>query len=480
MYRNRIKALSAILLSLGIFAVSACQNETEEEPAITTQTYAETQQTIVSKTLPKAEDETTAFTSTAENGAVIGGETTTAFEAVDVEDATAETTIASDVPYLYEEPTVQFDELHDYLVGETQCVGRRGLLFTLDSISTDETGYTTVKYTLTSDGKEYKGEGGRYADGTVDQFRQDEFSPNVTLLNWCEDIDGLSYASISVSSEITVPEAFSLSGNEGDIVEITKPEYIETEDFILFLCEGAVVEGDLLEDVSRIVEIVETETGFKLNNDSKYARTRAMEHLGSFAEVFRNVDYRMQKFHIYVVPYEVSSPCAFGSEVVVNPMDVEPNGDCSTLVHELTHAVHLRNGLDLGRIMTEGYATYITDRIIEKYPELKSDFNAKMNYSGLNYEISAENAEQLLSRSDFEDDFDNYLLGFRFLHFLNAEYGGDIFNTILKTATDNADLYEMFLSNEKAMGYVKDCTGEDVFVRFAEWYSENRGTFEVF
>ena len=353
---------------------------------------------------------------------------------------------------------MEFNTVNDFLVGETYCVGREGVNFTVDEINTDDKGFTTVKYTLIVDGEQYKGEGGRFASGVVSQFTQDKPSPCLVSLFWCDDTPDLKYASVTITSDIQLPEPLVLSGESADEFVITKPEYIETEDMVFFFSEGAVIKGNFVKKTEEVMKALEKETGWKFFNGSEFASLRSTEHIGEFAEVFKYVDFGMKKFHVYVVPYETSVACAWNAEIVINFEDTDLDNDCSTLIHELSHALQFRNGMGLGRTLDEGYATYMTDRMLKRYDNLKSDFSPENNYSHYDVKITSGNAESIFAEEQ-DDDFDNYLYGYRFVHFLFAEYGDDVIENISTAAEKKAGMWEYdLLANEKAVPFVKQAT----------------------
>ncbi len=371
------------------------------------------------------------------------------------------------------EQTIPFDTVHDCLAGVTYRLGESSDFFRVDSVAKDETGFITIKYTLTINDAEYKGEGGRFADGIIADFVQDEYSPNIVSLVYCDCTEELSYASVKISSEIYTPDPFPLSGNSEEEYFIGTPEYIETDDMIIFLGSGATIKGDITERIYELIEILEKESGLTFFNDSKYAYQRSSEHIGEFADVFSTVDYKMQKFHIYVVDEQVSAPYATASEAVVNYDDIDFDFDSSTLIHELTHSLHLRNGIGLGKIMTEGYAAYMTDRVIDNYRKINTAFDPDSYYEGFFTHLTPQNAEAVFSDVQ-ENENDYYTYGYHFLHFLFERYGDNIFNDILQYANENTALREYDLTeNAKAVPYIKACTSENVFAEFALWLNGN-------
>jgi len=367
-----------------------------------------------------------------------------------------------------------FDEEFVLSPDEKLYIGREGISIGLNWITYDEYG-TSFAYTITVDGKDITGMGfaGTYVEN---QVYQDEFTENRVI---CVDAKEDQNVTLKITAGTEIPAPMVLSGNAADVYITTKPEYVESEDVILFLAEDVKVYGNTMELIEQIIGIVEKETGLYLENDSIFATMNGNETDWLYGqEVFPGVDPYAEKFHVYVVEYDVCAPCAYGYGIVISPEDLEiAAGEGSTIVHEVAHCVHLLNGVQMGRTMDEGYATYITGRICDKDEEMTFNFSAVNNYSYYPVEITAENAEEIFC-SEKEDDFENYLYGFRFYTYLFETYGDDIFRNILADASPDESVWYVSISDAEAVPYIKANTSETVFEDFANWLAANQKRFE--
>ena len=288
---------------------------------------------------------------------------------------------------------------------------------------------------------------------------------------------------VSTTTEVEVSkpvqEPLKLSGNPEDEYVTTKPEYIETDKFIIFLDEDIKLYGNTPELIAYVMELTETEAGLTLNNDYGYESwgTSGPQYYYDGTN-FEGVDPKCEKFHIYVVSDEKSVPCSMPSAVVLNNIDLElAAGEGWTLVHEYTHSLHASNGVNLGRIMEEGFATYVCGKVTSKDADIPFNFDANLNYSSYDREITRENAEEVF-KEEFEDGWENYLYGYRFMTFLYEEYGEEVFHNILKDATLNPPEGVDHFENKDAIPYIKKHTSEDVFIKYGDWLEENKEMFE--
>ena len=325
------------------------------------------------------------------------------------------------------------------------------------------------------DGKEIFGMGfdGVYVDN---QVYQDEFTENRVI---CVDAKEDQNVTLKITSGTVIPEPMVLSGNAEDEYITTKPEYVESDKVILFLAENVKVYGNTMDLIEQLIGIVEKETGLYLENDSVYANQTGNETDWLYGqEVFPGVDPYAEKFHVYVVEHDVCSPCAYGIGIVINPQDLEiAAGEGSTIIHEVAHCVHLLNGVQMGRTMDEGYATYITGQICDKDEEMVFNFDADMNYSHYSTELTAENAEEIFC-TEKEDDWENYLYGYRFFTYLFETYGDDIFVKILNDASPQESISYASISDAEMVPYIKKHTADTVFEDFAVWLAANQARFE--
>lgn len=278
-----------------------------------------------------------------------------------------------------------------------------------------------------------------------------------------------------------MPLPLVLSGNGEDEYITTKPEYVEGERIVLFLDEGVKVYGDTMILLEKIIDIAEKESGLYLVNDSPFSCLSGSDVEWLFGPgAFPGVDTESEKLHVYVVEYKKCAPCALGYGIVLNPTDLEiAAGDGFAMVHETLHCLQMNNGVQMDSIMDEGFATYLTGRICDRDEELTFSFNATFNYSWYDREITRENAEAIFCEEK-DDNWENYLYGFRFVTYLYEAYGEDIFVSIMKDAETAEREGERYLTSAEVMPVVKRNTSDTVFEDFAEWLEDNRDRFEEY
>ena len=366
-----------------------------------------------------------------------------------------------------------FDEEFVLKPGEILYVGREGIRISLDKIEYDEYG-TLFVYILGIDGKEITGFG--FAGIEVDnQISQDEFTENRVCCIGAEEDKSVT---LMITSGTEIPAPLVLSGNASDKYVTTKPEYVENDKMILFLAEGVKVYGNTMELLEKLVAIAEKESGLYMDNDTPFAERSGNSTDWLYGqETFPGVDPTGEKFHVYVVSHDVCTPCALGSGVVLNPQDLEIEaGAGDVMLHETLHCLQMLNGVQMDSIMDEGFATYMTGRICDKDEEMNFNFDATMNYSYYDRKITKENAEEIFCEVK-EDNWEDYLYGFRFITYLYETYGEDIFVKILKDASPQDTIAYAGLSAKEVVAYIKGNTSDTVFEDFAVWLEKNKSRF---
>lgn len=277
-----------------------------------------------------------------------------------------------------------------------------------------------------------------------------------------------------------VPKAeFVLSGNPKDEYVLTQPEYIETEDWVMFMDTGTKLYGDTKELMETIFMLVEKETGLSPDARAEYGYLSNEGPSKRFgALTFAGVDVGRKKFHIYVVPFEKSVPMAGHGYMILNPQDLEiAQGEGYAIVHEYTHCLQALNGPWMGTILDEGYSTYITGQITGKDEIIPFNYDSDYNMSLYSVQITKENAEQIFLEKP-KDSYDDYLYGYRFMTFLMENYGEDIFGKLLAEALLIVDEDWNELSREEAAMCVKKYTSDTVFEEFGDWMTVNKKRFE--
>lgn len=399
-------------------------------------------------------------------------------EEVSVEDFTEETlaeetSVKSSVP---EEPMVElaagFDEEFTIKLGDNIYVGREDTsIFLKEIIYFDDSGKTLIIYQLKIGETVHEGEG-TWSEETGGTIKQDVYATNRVRFIRADKDDNVT---LMITSGKEVKEPLSLSGNAEDEYVTTQQEYIESDDFILFLEKDIKVYGNTVEQIKIIIELVEKEMGFKLVNDSRFVlqREREVEWLYG-KDAFDGVDPNMEKFHIYVASGDKCSPRCFSYSIVVNQEDLEiAAGEGMAFVHELTHAVQFANGVDMGTTMNEGIATYITGQICDRDEIIPFNFDTEFSYPCEDVKVNAENAEQEFMR-EYGDDRSSYIYGYQFISFLCETYGENIYQDIFIEATERAGKSATVLSGSALTSIIKEKTSEDVFEKFVEWIEEKQ------
>ncbi len=369
-----------------------------------------------------------------------------------------------------------FDEEFVINRSETRYVGRDDVCITIGDRYNYVDGNIGFGYTLKVGEECY--------DGTVlwthkegISVRQDKFSMNRVL---CSDVDITKESITLMITETTdIKKPLELSSNPEDEYVTTQPEYVETDDFILFLDEGIKVYGNTVEQITTILKLVEKETGLSCDNKPNYTPAEISGPVFLFGdEEFMGIDPDMEKYHIYVVSHDRFKPVGGYSHMVLNPIDLEiAAGKGDVIVHEYVHSLHVARGPWVSRWLSEGYATYITAQITEKDEVVPFNFDAYFNYSEYGTEITKENAEEI-ALSIENNTFDNYMYGFRIVHFLAETYGQDVFCKILDEACLMVEENRNEINDEKTIECIKKCTSETVFEEFGDWMITNKDRFE--
>lgn len=383
-----------------------------------------------------------------------------------------ESTAESSVPEF--EIDAEYSESFTLIPGKTVYIHSKDISFTLDKINHFQNGRSEAYYTLKVDGVKYTGVGAWDEDGGfVNQVNR---SPQRVYI---DGADSNISATFRIEPPIEVPDPLILSGNPEDIYTTTKPEYVESEDIILFLDEGITLYGDTMDLIHTVKDLVEKETGLKLDAKPIYAETKitgVLEELFG-QDAFPGVDPDKEKFHIIIVPFETASPGAMKGHIILNPMDLEiASGEGFALVHEMTHCVQIANGRFISTTMDEGFSTYITGQICDRDEIIPFNFNSEYNYSFYEKEITKKNAEAVFCE-EVDDNWEKYLYGYRFVTYLFEAYGEDIYRNILLDASQTFKM-NTSITEEMMIPVIKRNTCDTVFEDFAKWLSKNEDRFD--
>lgn len=277
-----------------------------------------------------------------------------------------------------------------------------------------------------------------------------------------------------------VSSSLVLSGNAKDVYTTTKPEYIETDKFVLYLAENITLKGDTVALINEIMQMTETQTGLTLADMNGYGAIPVVYPQDVYgAGSFADADPQYEKFHIYVLPNGEYRDCEKAGAMFLSQWDLDiAGGNGANIIHQYTHALQYTNGISLNNVMNEGFAAYTTAQVINENPDFYFDFNANLNYSWYFREITSENAEAVYLEEN-ADGWMSTLYGYRFMLFLAEEYGEQVYIDILNDATKDAGQSEYQFSPEKVASYIKANTSNSVFVEFGNWMEENKERFEA-
>ncbi len=282
-----------------------------------------------------------------------------------------------------------------------------------------------------------------------------------------------------VTSEKKEPLKLELSGKAEDIYTITEECYVEGEDVVIYLPKGITVKGDMLKIIEKIMaDLCETT---ELNFDNNHYIKNPMECRDLFYEegLFADINKDADKVNLLFIDEGENSAWASEHNAVVDITYFE--GDYQTIYHELSHVLQFRNGIDLGSVMDEGYATY-TSYICQME-------HGMPGWSAAQYFWPAEDVAKPLIEGG-EDAFSivydvkdtNYQYGFRFVLYLSETYGEDIYYKIMDAAeksefksswNQDTEKEDKARNSDILIEVIKSQTSEDVFEDFADWYAND-------
>ncbi len=264
----------------------------------------------------------------------------------------------------------------------------------------------------------------------------------------------------TVCGQITATQKVQLLGGY-----ITDQEMrIETERFVLLLPKGVHVPDTLLDDIDLIMTLTEEITGLSYYSD--YAK-----------ELVANWMEKKVIVQVELTGDDSEAGGASGGVVgaYLSPADLLIRaGHMDVMTHELLHCLHRRNGSFIASFCAEGFTTYWTKEILEKQV-LFSHFDSYQNYSVYPENITPETAESVLLSTAEEDDWNNYLYGFRLMHYIVETGLFDGFMALSRHALATRDSGMESASVGAAL--LKEYFGEDFFAEFAVWYQKNAQQF---
>ncbi len=291
-----------------------------------------------------------------------------------------------------------------------------------------------------------------------------------------------SPADVPQSDEQVSDERYiELSGDAEDVFTAEYNCYTEGEQVVICFQKGCEIRGDMIDIAEKVMEEVAGETGmsFEKNYEPEEGYTSFLNlyEMADLSDI--NADH--EKINIYVVELGNSIQWAVDNSIIVESADFDyEESSYGTLYHELTHTVHLRNGVSLGGTLNEGYAVY---HAYEAQKKNNMRTWSMIQFYGQNDlfddSIIADGEDAFWHM--FDDGNFDYQYGYRFVTFLYEKYGDSAFTDILKDATARHynDAYglgiisEKEADNEQLKQIIKSNTSEDVFDQFADWYYDN-------
>jgi len=269
-------------------------------------------------------------------------------------------------------------------------------------------------------------------------------------------------ANSSVDCTVTVV------ADDGTYLKSTLPtEYLITKECVVmasdsfYLCvdAGVCLPDNVLDKIELIMATMEKETGLSFSNPK----------LSGFPP--------LTKPTISVINSTYDSAYAHSYGIVLAPYDIylDENG-ISVIVHELLHTLQLRNGIDLGNALSEGFAMYYCDMICEKlpFPKNHDEYYNSWVCMGQFDEITLENTESSLLNPP-----DIHPFSYFFVQYLAKTYGDQKIYTIIDAITEAVQRTEENvyagqvnpLSEEAIYEIIKAHTSDNLTEEFYRYFS---------
>lgn len=234
---------------------------------------------------------------------------------------------------------------------------------------------------------------------------------------------------------------------------------MDSDSFYLCVDAGVCLPDNVLDKIELIMSTMEKETGLSFDNPK----------LSGLPP--------MTKPTISVINTTYNSAYAHSYGIVLAPYDIylDENG-ISVIVHELLHNLQLRNGIDLGNALSEGFAMYYGDMICEKlpFPENHDEYYNSWVCMGAFDEITLENTESSLLNPP-----DIHPFSYFFVQYLAKTYGDQKIYTIIDAITEAVQRTEENvyagqvnpLSEEAIYEIIKVHTSDNLTEEFYRYFS---------
>lgn len=320
-----------------------------------------------------------------------------------------------------------------------------------------------------------------FYDGTIYCYIDRFISYDIRLLTCDSDT-----ITIVILGPTHIPVKTQLGTTEDVSYTTSDFEYLETENFILFLDKGITVSNNFAELVDQVVSEVTNQTGWTLEETGKYVDYKSHYTSGSLYDFnpFVGIDEEGKKFHIYILNDEGELDVGSGGgrdhiELVMQDFyTAEDDLAIYVIAHELTHSLTYRHVGELSRTFMEGLAVYYGTVVSDKFPDYQHGTHCFSGSGSGEYDnnITSESAERMFVEELPVDDFSTDIV-YDYGHFLVAyiieTYGTDAFAgywELLKTEHPEAET----LTPEQEAEYLKMCFGDTLFSDFGTWYQANK------
>ena len=266
-----------------------------------------------------------------------------------------------------------------------------------------------------------------------------------------------------------------LSGDSSDYVTTDKNQFIETDYCCVFVPENTTLRGDTAEVLDLICKNLEKESGLKFDSKSPYAKLSSYMKEKSFPEKFWDVNADKSKVDIIVSSNQFDHNEMNYGEIMISAEDLDFDSNDGDIVHELAHVLQKSNGPQLDEIMSEGFAVYMTEKVIHNIDGLNTDYDAYKIYSG-DPEIDRFAIDDRFLYSEANHD-SNYEFGFRFMTYLYETYGKEFFKDYLENVSKSDPKVFDEISSNTSLETLKTFTSDSVLKDFVGWLDNNEERF---
>lgn len=347
---------------------------------------------------------------------------------------------------------------------------RRGIPLTLPFWTPRREGYTFLGWSTTTEPSV------RYQAG--DTYTNDYGAKFYAIWRRDEDPSGLH--------EIT------FSGVCEDSLFTDRYCYAVGDRFVLLMDKGVWVPGDIMVNIDLIMTTLEETTGLSFDVDYPLGHDESLFQRYFSYDPWEGLDFG-GKTAIYICNVFGSSytdhhagRVYLASKSLCYNLFGDWFYDYVAIVHELTHILTLRY-TNLNRILTEGSAEYISRVVAGELSGVSEDFLKSYEFamgviSHVEDEITPENAELVFScdcrcLGINEGFIECYHFGRDLCEYLDETFGNQFLRDYIYNVMDaGINAKYGFFTEEDYVAFTalfKETFGDDVFVRFGEWYQEN-------